>query len=70
MGLDIRMPIGMLFSIFGVLLVLWGALSDKTIYQRSLDININLWWGVVMLLFGIVMWVLGHRGTKLHPHKS
>ena len=49
MGLDIRLPIGFLFSIFGVLLIAYGLLSDPAIYQRSLGININLEWGIVML---------------------
>lgn len=65
MGLDIRLPIGLLFSIFGLLLIGYGAVSDKAIYARSLDVNINLWWGVIMLGFGIVMFVLGKRGTKM-----
>lgn len=63
MGLDIRLPIGLMFTLFGLLLVVYGALSDKSIYQRSLGININLGWGVVLLLFGVVMLVLGRRGT-------
>jgi hypothetical protein len=65
MGLDIRLPIGLLFSILGGLLIAYGALSDVAIYQRSLGININLTWGIVMLLFGAVMLALGRRGTKL-----
>jgi hypothetical protein len=65
MGLDIRLPIGVLFSIFGVLLIAYGALGDKAIYQRSLGININLEWGIVMLLFGALMLFLGRRGTRV-----
>lgn len=65
MGLDIRLPIGFLFSIFGVLLIGFGALSDKAIYERSLGININLEWGVVMLVFGAIMLVLGRPKTKV-----
>ena len=65
MGLDIRLPIGFLFSIFGVLLIAFGVLSDKAIYERSLGININLEWGVVMLVFGAVMLVLGRPRTKV-----
>jgi hypothetical protein len=65
MGLDIRLPIGLLFSIFGVLLIGYGVLGDESIYARSLDVNINLWWGLVMLGFGLVMFVLGKRGTKM-----
>jgi len=65
MGLDIRLPIGLLFSVVGALLVGYGALSNKAIYQRSLGLNINLAWGVVLLIFGVTMLVLGYRGTKL-----
>ncbi len=64
MGLDIRLPIGFLFAIFGVLLIAYGSLSDPAIYARSLNININFWWGVVMLLFGALMLALGRRGTR------
>lgn len=59
MGMDIRLPIGLMFSVFGILLIAFGAFSDKAIYSRSLGININLGWGVVLLLFGAVMLVLG-----------
>jgi len=65
MGLDIRLPIGSLFTIFGVLLIAFGSLSDKAIYERSLGININLEWGVVMLLFGAVMLFLGRHRSKV-----
>lgn len=65
MGLDIRLPIGLLFSVVGALLVGYGALSNKAIYQRSLDFNINLAWGMVLLIFGVAMLVFGYRGTKV-----
>jgi hypothetical protein len=61
MGLDIRLPIGGLFSILGVLLAGYGLLSDRGIYVRSLGINVNLWWGLALLVFGVVMVVLGRR---------
>ena len=63
MGLDIRLPIGLMFTLFGLLLVVYGVFSDKAIYQRSLGLNVNLGWGVVLLIFGVVMLVLGRRGT-------
>jgi len=40
-------------------------LDRAEIYARSLDVNINLWWGLIMLGFGLVMFVLGKRGTKM-----
>jgi len=64
MGLDIRLPIGGLFSILGVLLAGYGLVSDQGIYERSLEINVNLWWGVALLVFGVVMVGLGRRGTR------
>jgi hypothetical protein len=63
MRLDVRLPIGMLFSIFGILLTLFGAFSDPALYERSLGINVNLIWGVVLLGFGVVMLFLGRRGV-------
>lgn len=54
----------LLFSIFGLLLVGCGAFSNKMIYQRSLGININLWWGSRLLVFGAMMVVLGSCGRK------
>ena len=57
MGLDIRWPIGLMFSLVGVLLAIYGFVTgcDAEMYQRSLDININLIWGVVLLVFGLAM---------------
>jgi len=57
MGLDIRWPIGLMFSIIGVLLVVYGAItgSDAELYKRSLGMNVNLGWGLLLLAFGLLM---------------
>jgi hypothetical protein len=61
-GLDVRLPIGALFTILGVVLASFGLASDKALYERSLGININLEWGLVMLGSGLIMAILGrHR---------
>jgi hypothetical protein len=68
MGLDIRIPIGAMFSILGALLALfgvYGAITKSEIYQKSLGINVNLWWGLVMLAFGALMFWLGRRSDGL-----
>ena len=62
MGLDIRLPIGLLFSTVGLLLVGYGVISEPSLYERSLAININLIWGAVMLVFGVVMFLFGRAG--------
>ena len=65
MGLDIRWPIGLLFSLVGALLVIYGfaTISDTEIYRRSLDINVNLRWGLVLLAFGASMLTLAWRAS-------
>jgi len=60
-GLDIRLPIGLLFSVLGILLLIYGLVNPSEA-QKSLGININLEWGAVMLGFGVVMLLLGWRG--------
>jgi hypothetical protein len=66
MGLDIRWPIGLLFSLVGALLVIYGfaTTSDTEIYRRSLDININLRWGLVVLAFGASMLMLAWCASR------
>jgi drug/metabolite transporter (DMT)-like permease len=64
MGLDIRWPIGLMFSLIGVLLVVTGAVNGAD--ARSLNININLWWGFVLLVFGALM-LLGAACAKKMP---
>jgi hypothetical protein len=65
MSLDLRLPIGLMFAIFGVMLVIFGLVSDTAIYARSLGINVNLWWGAVLLAFGLVMLGLALRARRL-----
>ena len=62
--LDLRIPIGGMFTIFGVILIVYGLVSDPAMYERSLGINVNLWWGIVLLLFGLVMLWLAYRASK------
>ena len=67
MNLDLRLPIGLMFSIFGALLTVFGLISDDAIYARSLGINVNLWWGLVLLVFGLVMLGIMARARRERP---
>jgi multisubunit Na+/H+ antiporter MnhG subunit len=67
MNLDIRIPIGILFVTLGVLLAAFGVISDKAIYARSLEINVNFWWGLAMLVFGTLMAFFGLRAAAGKP---
>ena len=66
MGVDIRFPIGLMFTIFGLVLTILGLVtnSNAEMYKRSLDININLWTGLVILVFGILMLIFALKGKK------
>ena len=72
MGLDIRMPLGLLFLATGGLLTVYGLFTrGNAIYERSLYLDINLVWGLVLLLFGLLMlalaWTANHR--KVHSKR-
>jgi hypothetical protein len=71
MGLDIRWPIGFMFTLIGVLLLIFGAAtnSNADMYKHSLGININFIWGIVLLIFGVLMLFGAMRGKKNPPPK-
>ena len=64
MGLDVRVPVGLMFLTMGALLATYGMFGDQSIYGRSLGINVNLVWGLVTLAFGGTMLAL----AKLSRH--
>jgi formate hydrogenlyase subunit 3/multisubunit Na+/H+ antiporter MnhD subunit len=53
MGLDIKIPIGLMFGIFGIILTIFGLVTNgDAMYEQSLGHNINLWSGLFMIVFG------------------
>ena len=60
---DIRIPIGFMFSIIGLIITTLGlfTLSDSEMYQKSLGVNVNIIMGLIMLIFGIVMLLFAYR---------
>ncbi len=64
MGLDLRLPMGLLFTILGLLLLGYGVFSDRAIYARSLGLNVNLGWGGFLLAFGLAMLLLAWRAAS------
>lgn len=67
MGLDIRLPIGMMFTLVGVLLTGAGLTATPDQLKRSLGININLYWGIFLILFGAFMLIMAWRAKKAAP---
>ena len=64
--LDIRMPIGLMFLIIGVLLAAYGAIQPAEAYKMALGVNLNVYWGLAMAAFGIVMFAW----MKIDPYDS
>lgn len=67
---DIRIPIGTLFSLLGVILAIYGVATrtDIGLYGRSENIVINLWWGLIMIVFGGAMLYFGFRAYRRPLH--
>lgn len=65
MNFDLRMPIGILFTLFGLILTGYGLFTKGSeIYAKSLGYNLNISWGIVLLVFGAIMLLLAIRGRK------
>lgn len=66
MGLDIRIPLGLMFLVTGGLMAVYGLFTrGSAIYGKSLNMNINLIWGALMFVFGLVMYIMGRRPRRL-----
>jgi hypothetical protein len=63
---DIRIPIGFMFSVMGLLITVFGffTMSDEAMYQKSLGFNVNIIMGLVMLAFGLTMLYLSRKKKK------
>jgi len=62
MGLDIRIPLGLIFAIIGGIMSLYGFYTrSSALYERSMGVNLNLGWGLLMFVFGLVMFWVGRR---------
>jgi hypothetical protein len=66
MGLDIRWPIGLMFTLIGAMLVVFGLAtgSNTEMYKHSLGINVNVCWGSLLLVFGLAMLTMAWRGSR------
>ena len=62
---DLRVLIGGLFTLYGVLLVIYSFFTTPAEVEKAAGININLWLGLGMLVLGLLflLWV------KLSPLK-
>jgi len=63
-GLDIRAPIGGLFTLLGLMLAGYGLVGSE---RAASGTNVNLWWGAVMVVFGVLMLFLARRSMSAPP---
>ena len=71
MGLDIRFPIGIILTIYGLGLAIYGVVadpaipvSDPAIAENVVRLNIDMWWGAAMLVFGLIMGALAIGASR------
>jgi len=64
MRVDVRLPAGLMLTTIGALLAGYGTFGDRSIYARSLGINVNLGWGVVLIVVGVALLAVAARGTR------
>jgi len=64
MTFDLRLPLGLMFSLFGAMLTIYGLMSDAAAFKKSLGVNIDLGWGLVMLVFGALMLTFALRARS------
>jgi hypothetical protein len=55
MPFDLRLPIGLMFGLYGLILIGVGIFGGPALLVPSLGLNMNLWWGLVLLAFGLLM---------------
>ena len=66
MGLDIRVPLGLMFLLIGGLMAVYGLFTrGSAIYQKSLGMDVNLIWGGLMFVFGLVLYLFGRRPRRV-----
>ena len=70
-GLDVRVPIGGLFTVLGLMLSGYGLVvrSGTASLSAGSSTNVNLWWGLVMLVFGLLLLLgsfLARRRLEVH----
>lgn len=63
MGLDIRIPLGLIFLVTGGMISIYGLITrgNAMVYAKSMGINLNLGWGLIMFVFGLIMFLVGRR---------
>jgi drug/metabolite transporter (DMT)-like permease len=61
--MSIALTIGATIGLIGLVILLYGLFGNAD-YSRSGGININLWWGLLMVIFGLIMSAGGYISSR------
>jgi hypothetical protein len=66
MNFDVRIPVGWMFTLTGLLLSFlgWSTQNNAALYAKCQGIDSNLWWGLALLAFGLAMMLYGKRAQQ------
>lgn len=67
--IDLKLPLGALLTFYGLVLTLYGIVTKPEFYQKSLYLNLNLIWGIIMLVIGVLLLFMAYK-TKAKKHGS
>jgi hypothetical protein len=62
MKLDVRLPIGAMFALYGLILTVYDLVGGRAAAMQKAGMNVTLVWGIVLLVFGATMLGLALRG--------
>lgn len=69
--MNVCLPIACLFLIVGLLLTGYGLVVPSAQGEVSLGVNVNLYWGSVMVLFaGVMLWAGTRRRVRDTERKT
>lgn len=65
-SLDLTLPLGGLLGFYGIVLIIYGLLGGSKMAARAAGINVNLLWGIVILVLGVsfFLWSLRNRRRR------
>jgi hypothetical protein len=64
--MDLRVPSGWFFTILGLILLGMGVFAPETRAALT-TVNVNLYSGAGMLVFGLFLLLMAWRATRTHP---
>lgn len=52
--LDLKIPLGLILTLYGLILTIYGLTTPIQMYEKSANINLNILFGSLVLILGIL----------------